>query len=558
MIVAQNTLLNQYVPVFFITNILDGQGLIYDSTRKAFINADIGGESGDVKRLGELLDVSPNVDNPLSLQNGQALVYNSFTNLWENTFVDYNTLINIPTPTPIVEPLNQVVLGSGTGVTSDPELTFNPVTAILTVGSIQPGLITSGSGQNLNIASDTSLTFKTNNFSRLIIGTDGTFTIDGLVGNVGQVLTSNGIGFSPSWEDTGAGVSSVSAIGNNGISVSGSPITTIGTLTFGLGAITPTSVAATGTVGGSNLSGINTGDQTITLTGDVTGTGMGSFATTLATVNLSTGTWGSATQVPQFTVDAKGRITAVSNVTITGGGGVSAPVNEIVYGTGASVTSDPTLTYDSGIGTLSVGSSAAALITANVGQTMQINSDVSITLTTNSTDRLIINTNGSFSVNATAGTSGQVLTSNGTGSTPTWQTPSALSMAPEIVVFNYSAGGAGNFTAVDALYSQTSGVATTISDGPNCIAVYAFTGKSNPPKSITTYGQSFTTNIFAIRDVTSLPSPTVAGGGLSTSPDIANGIFTNSNIVTLQTRISDTGAAAGVGQRAWLVVVFGF
>lgn len=39
---------------------------------------------------------------------------------------------------------------------------------------------------------------------------------------------------------------------------------------------------ATGAVTGSNLSGTNTGDQTITLTGDVTGTGTGSFAATIA------------------------------------------------------------------------------------------------------------------------------------------------------------------------------------------------------------------------------------------------------------------------------------
>lgn len=41
-------------------------------------------------------------------------------------------------------------------------------------------------------------------------------------------------------------------------------------------------VTATGAVTGSNLSGTNTGDQTITLTGDVTGSGTGSFATTIA------------------------------------------------------------------------------------------------------------------------------------------------------------------------------------------------------------------------------------------------------------------------------------
>src|SRR5690606_5568531 len=61
------------------------------------------------------------------------------------------------------------------------------------------------------------------------------------------------------------GVTSVAAAGNNGITVSGSPITTSGTLTFGLGNITPTSVSASGTISGSNFtgssSGTNTGDQ---------------------------------------------------------------------------------------------------------------------------------------------------------------------------------------------------------------------------------------------------------------------------------------------------------
>jgi hypothetical protein len=69
--------------------------------------------------------------------------------------------------------------------------------------------------------------------------------------------------------------------------------------------------------GGGTATGTNTGDQTITLTGDVTGSGTGSFATTLATVNSNVGTFGSATQAPQLTVNGKGLITAVSNVTVT-------------------------------------------------------------------------------------------------------------------------------------------------------------------------------------------------------------------------------------------------
>jgi hypothetical protein len=121
-----------------------------------------------------------------------------------------------------------------------------------------------------------------------------------------------------SWATVATGsVTSIDIIGNDGILSSGGPITTSGSITLDLGNITPTSVAATGTVTGSNLSGTNTGDQTITLTGDVTGTGTGSFAATLATVNSNIGSFGSATQVGTFTVNGKGLITAAANTTIT-------------------------------------------------------------------------------------------------------------------------------------------------------------------------------------------------------------------------------------------------
>lgn len=85
-------------------------------------------------------------------------------------------------------------------------------------------------------------------------------------------------------ETSGSGsgtVTSVSVTTANGVSGTVANATTTPAISLALGDITPTSVAASGTVTGSNLSGTNTGNQTITLTGNVTGSGTGSFAATI-------------------------------------------------------------------------------------------------------------------------------------------------------------------------------------------------------------------------------------------------------------------------------------
>lgn len=93
-------------------------------------------------------------------------------------------------------------------------------------------------------------------------------------GTTGQVLTKNsGTNYDTTWSTvSGTGtVTSVSVVTANGVSGSVATATSTPAITLTLGAIAPSSVAAAGTVTGSNLSGTNTGDQSLFSTIAVSG-----------------------------------------------------------------------------------------------------------------------------------------------------------------------------------------------------------------------------------------------------------------------------------------------
>lgn len=262
-------------------------------------------------------------------------------------------------------------------------------------------------------------------------------------GGTTNFLRADGTWAAPATGGTGT-VTSVSVTTANGVSGTVATATSTPAITLSLGAITPSSVAAVGTVAGSNLSGTNTGDQTITLTSDVTGSGTGSFATTIGANKI---TYSKFQQVAASSLlgNSTGVAANAQEITLAGGLTFSSTTLSLGAITPTSVTASGSIKSSAASGGIGYQTGAGGTITQATSKSTGVTLNTMCGSITVNAAALAATTTVTFTVtnSQVAATDGVVVTmKSGNATAGTYQVwPEAIAAGSfKINVRNMSAG----------------------------------------------------------------------------------------------------------------------